>query len=457
MDDKDAVKLYELAHKPVGRLLWKYSLPAVVGMLVMALYNVIDRIFIGQWVGPDAIAGLAVTFPLMNLATAIGVLIGVGSSARMSIVLGAGRHDLAERILGNAFTLTIINGIIYITAFTIYLDPLLHLFGASDNTLPYGREYMLILMPGCLLTNITYGFNNLMRASGYPGRAMVTMLIGAAVNTVLDPLFIYVFDWGIGGAALATDIAMAVSAFFVMAHFFRKDSTLRFRRGIFSLDWKIVAGIVSIGAAPALVNAASCIINAIANNALLDYGTDRDIGAAGIMVTYTSLMVTVVLGICQGMQPVVGYNYGAKRLHRLSRTYVLAVVAATVITCTGGLLGLFFPSLVGRVFTTDASLIAATDRALGICLAVFPVVGFQIISTAFFQSIGNATKSIIVSLLRQVIFLIPLLIFMPRAFGLDGVWMSFPISDAVATIVTAVLIWSQFKMLKKLSTTSDNR
>lgn len=457
MDDKDAVKLYELAHKPVGRLLWKYSLPAVVGMLVMALYNVIDRIFIGQWVGPDAIAGLAVTFPLMNLATAIGVLIGVGSSARMSIVLGAGRHDLAERILGNAFTLTIINGIIYITAFTIYLDPLLHLFGASDNTLPYGREYMLILMPGCLLTNITYGFNNLMRASGYPGRAMVTMLIGAAVNTVLDPLFIYVFDWGIGGAALATDIAMAVSAFFVMAHFFRKDSTLRFRRGIFSLDWKIVAGIVSIGAAPALVNAASCIINAIANNALLDYGTDRDIGAAGIMVTYTSLMVTVVLGICQGMQPVVGYNYGAKRLHRLSRTYVLAVVAATVITCTGGLFGLFFPSLVGRVFTTDASLIAATDRALGICLAVFPVVGFQIISTAFFQSIGNATKSIIVSLLRQVIFLIPLLIFMPRAFGLDGVWMSFPISDAVATIVTAVLIWSQFKMLKKLSTTSDNR
>ncbi len=456
MEPKASEKLNELAHKPVGRLLWEYSLPAVVGMLVMALYNVVDRIFIGQWVGPDAIAGLAVTFPLMNLATAIGVLVGVGSSARMSIVLGANRHDLAERILGNAFTLTMVNGIIYIAVFTIYLDPLLHLFGASENTLPYGREYMLILMPGCLLTNITYGFNNLMRASGYPRRAMMTMLIGAAVNTVLDPLFIYVFDWGIGGAALATDIAMAVSAFFVMAHFFRRDSTLRFRRGIFSLDWKIVVGIISIGAAPALVNAASCIINAIANNALLYYGSDRDIGAAGIMVTYTSLMVTVVLGICQGMQPVVGYNYGARQLHRLKHTYMLAVAAASVITGVGGLFGLFFPSLVGRVFTSDASLISATDTALGICLAVFPVVGFQIISTAFFQSIGNATKSIIVSLLRQVIFLIPLLIFMPRAFGLEGVWMSFPISDAVATIITAALIWSQFRMLRRTSTTSDS-
>lgn len=456
MEPKASEKLNELARKPVGRLLWEYSLPAVVGMLVMALYNVVDRIFIGQWVGPDAIAGLAVTFPLMNLATAIGVLVGVGSSARMSIVLGANRHDLAERILGNAFTLTMVNGIIYIAVFTIYLDPLLHLFGASENTLPYGREYMLILMPGCLLTNITYGFNNLMRASGYPRRAMMTMLIGAAVNTVLDPLFIYVFDWGIGGAALATDIAMAVSAFFVMAHFFRCDSTLRFRRGIFSLDWKIVAGIISIGAAPALVNAASCIINAIANNALLYYGSDRDIGAAGIMVTYTSLMVTVVLGICQGMQPVVGYNYGARQLHRLKHTYMLAVAAASVITGVGGLFGLFFPSLVGRVFTSDASLISATDTAIGICLAVFPVVGFQIISTAFFQSIGNATKSIIVSLLRQVIFLIPLLIFMPRAFGLEGVWMSFPISDAVATIITAALIWSQFRTLRRTSTTSDS-
>ncbi len=441
-------KLNELATRPVGRLLWEYSLPAVVGMLVMALYNVVDRIFIGQWVGPDAIAGLAITFPLMNLATAIGVLIGVGSSARVSIVLGAGRSDQAEELLGNAFVLTIINGIIYIGLFVLYLDPLLRLFGASDVTLPYARSYMLVLMPGCLLTNLAYGLNNVMRASGYPKRAMMTMLIGAVVNVVLDPIFIYVFDWGIAGGALATDIAMAVSAAFVMAHFCRKNVTVRFRRGIYRLHWHTVLGIISIGAAPAVVNAASCIVNAIANNALLGYGSDRDIGAAVIMVTYTSLLVTIVLGLCQGMQPVVGYNYGAGQLHRLRRAYLLAVASASVVTGIGGIYGLLWPAEIGRVFTTDADLIASTDRALGICLAVFPFVGFQIISTSFFQSIGNATESIIVGLLRQVIFLIPLLIFLPREFGLNGVWMSFPMSDAVATIVTFFLILRQFRKLK---------
>lgn len=449
--DLDNEKLNQLAIRPVGRLLWEYSLPAVVGMLVTALYNVVDRIFIGQWVGPDAIAGLAITFPIMNLATAIGVLIGVGSSSRVSIELGAGHIDKAHRLLGNAFVLTWINGLLYIAAFAIWLDPLLRLFGASDTTLPYAREYMLLLLPGCLLTNLTYGLNNIMRASGYPRRAMTTMLIGAVVNVALDPLFIYVFGWGIGGAAIATDIAMGVSALFVVAHFTRRDVTVRFRRGIYGLRWHVILSIISIGAAPAMVNAASCIVNALANNALLGYGGDRDIGAAGIMVTYTSLLVTVVLGLCMGMQPVVGYNYGARQMHRLRKAYLLAVAAASVITFGGGVCGLLWPSAIARVFTADAALIAATDRALGLCLMVFPVVGFQIISTSFFQSIGNATESIIVGLLRQVIFLIPLLIFMPRAFGVEGVWMSFPISDAVATVVTLWLILRQFRRLRMLS------
>lgn len=442
-------KLNQLATRPIGRLLWEYSLPAVVGMLVMAMYNVVDRIFIGQWVGPDAIAGLAITFPLMSLTTAIGVLIGVGGSARVSIVLGSGRRDLAEQLLGNAFVLTIVNGIIYMAAFVYFMDPLLRLFGASDVTLPYARSYMLVLMPGCLLTNIAYSMNNFMRASGYPHRAMITMLIGAVVNIGLDPLFIKVFDWGIAGAAWATNIAMAVSALFVLSHFMRKDSTIRFRRGTYRLKWSTVIGIISIGAAPAVVNAASCVVNALVNNSLLECGSDRDIGAAGIMVTYTSLLVTIVLGMCQGMQPVVGYNYGAGLLHRLKHAFFLTVAAATVVTGVGGFYGLFFPSQIARVFTTDASLIASTDRALSLCLLIFPLVGFQVVATSFFQSIGKATKSIIVGLLRQVIFLIPLLIFLPRILDLDGVWLAFPMSDAVATIVTFCLIINQFRKLKR--------
>lgn len=445
MEDK---RLNELAERPVGRLLWEYSLPAVVGMLVMALYNVVDRIFIGQCVGPDAIAGLAICFPMMSLATALGVLIGVGASARISIKLGASRLDEAQQILGNAFILTLIIGVTYMTLFVIYIDPMLRLFGASDATLPYARSYMLVLMPGLLLTNITYGFNNIMRASGYPRRAMLTMIIGAVVNVALDPLFIIVFDWGIAGASMATVIAMAVSAGFVLAHFMRRNVILRFKRGIYRLRFGIITGIISIGAAPAIVNAASCAVNALANHSLLSYGSDRDIGAAGIMVTYTSLLVTIVLGLCQGLQPIIGYNYGAGNLHRLRRAFFLAVAAASVVTCVGGLYGFFRPSTIARIFTADADLIASTDRALGICLAVFPVVGFQIISTCFFQSIGKATESIIVGLLRQVIFLIPLLIYLPRFFSVEGVWMAFPISDAVATVVTLILLVRQFRELK---------
>ncbi len=437
-------RLEELADRPVGRLLWQYSVPAVVGMLVMALYNVVDRIFIGQWVGPDAIAGLAVTFPIMNLATAIGVLVGVGASSRVSIVLGGGDRRQAEMLLGNAMTLTLVNAGIYILVFSIFIDEMLGAFGASEATLPYGREYMLTLMPGLLLTNIAFGFNNIMRASGYPKRAMATMLLGAVVNVMLDPIFIRVFDMGIVGAAIATDVAMAASAWFVLAHFARRDVSLRFHRGTYGLRWSIIWGIVSIGAAPALVNAASCAINAIVNRSLGEWGGDRAIGAAGIMITFTSLLVTVVLGICQGMQPIIGYNYGAGQMHRLKRAYWLAVGVSSLITLAGAVFGLFFPSAVARAFTSDPDLIAASDQALSLCLLCFPFVGFQVISTAFFQSIGKAGKSIFLSLSRQVIFLIPLLLWLPGCFGLAGVWGSFPISDFAATVATAGMIAWQF-------------
>lgn len=443
-------KLEALAHRPVGRLLWEYSLPAVIGMLVQALYNVVDRIFIGQWCGPDAIAGLTVTFPLMNLATAVGVLVGVGSSSRVSIVLGAGNHPLATRILGNALTLTVLNGLIYICLFTAFLDPMLRVFGAGAVTLPIARDYMLVLMPGLLLTNVAFSLNNVMRASGYPKRAMSTMLIGAAVNVVLDPIFIRLLDMGVVGAALATDIAMGVSALFVLWHFTRRDTTLRFRRGTYMPEWKIFVSIISIGAAPAVVNAAACGINAIINTSLLEYGGgDRSIAAAGIFSTFASLGVTIVLGICQGMQPIVGYNYGANRLHRLRRTLFLAAGISTFLTTVACVVGMTWPRLVARAFTSDEALIDTTAYALRHALWFFAPVGFQIISTTFFQSIGKAGKSIFLSLTRQVIFLVPLLFVMPRCMGLTGVWTSFPISDIMATLVTTLMIWWQMRELSR--------
>lgn len=414
-------------------------------MLVMALYNVVDRIFIGQCVGPEALAGLTVTFPLMNLTTAVGVLVGVGSSAKVSIVLGAGQPDKARLILGNALVLTLVNGLIYIAVFALYIDPLLRLFGASDVTLPYAHSYMLILLPGCMLTNIAFSLNNVIRASGYPGRAMATMIIGAAVNVALDPIFINLLGLGIEGAAWATDIAMAISAVFVLSHFTRPGVTVGFSRGIWRLNFALIGGIVAIGAAPAIVNAASCIVNALVNNSLLGYGSDRDIGAAGIMVTFTSLLVTIVLGICQGMQPIIGYNYGAGNHHRLRRTYLMAVAIASVVTGGGAILGLAFPRQIGMIFTDDAMLLDATEHALRLCLLAFPVVGFQVISTTLFQSLGLAAQSIVLGLLRQVVFIIPLLMILPAAWGIAGVWLSFPISDLLTTIVTIVLVVLQFR------------
>lgn len=449
-------RLAALARAPIGRLLWRYSLPSVTGMLVMALYNVVDRMFIGRWVGPDAIAGLAITFPLMNLATAAGVLVGVGSSARMSIELGQGNKDKAENILGNALVLTFINAAIYIAAFSLWLDPLLRLFGASAATGPYARMYILPLLPGLLLTNLAFSLNNLMRSSGYPGRAMATMIIGAVSNVVLDYLFINIFGWGITGAAAATDIAMALSALFVILHFAGRDVAVRLHRGIYRLRWRLVAAIMGIGVAPALVNAASCAVNALVNNSLARYGSDRDIAAAGIMVTYTSLLVTVTLGICQGMQPIVGYNYGSGHYRRARRTYLLAVVVATAITTLGAAFGLWRPQLIGMAFGDDAGLLDATGRALGLCLTAFPVVGFQVVTSCLFQSLGKVRQSIALGLLRQVLFIIPLLILLPRLWGLDGVWLSFPASDILATVVAAVMVAWQLRDLRRREASERN-
>lgn len=450
MNNSQSEKLRALATEPVGRLLWRYSLPAVTGMLVMSLYNVVDRIFIGQGVGPDAIAGLAITFPVLNITTALGVLVGAGSSSRVSILLGEGNHAAAERVLGNSLTLLVIFATCYMALFYAFLDPVLRLFGASDATLPYARDLISTLLPGLFMTNLAFSLNNIMRASGYPTRAMMTMVIGAAVNIVLDPIFIFGLDMGIRGAAIATDIAMGVCAVFVFAHFFRRDVTVRFRRGTFGLSWRIVWSIVAIGAAPSLVNFASSFINIIINRTLSDHGGDMAIGAAGIFTTYATLLTTFMVGICLGMQPIIGYNYGAGQVHRLRRTYWLACAAATAVSILGFAGAQLVPSLIARAFTIDAELIRVTDTALRTAMAAFMVVGFQIVSTTLFQSIGAAGKSVFLSLTRQVIVLIPLLLTLPDAMGLRGVWMSFPLSDICATVITAAMVMWQLRRFARV-------
>ena len=444
-------KLNELATEPVGRLLWRYSLPAVVGMVVTSLYNVIDRIFIGRGVGADAIAGLAITFPVMNVATALGVLVGAGASARVSIMLGAKDYRGAQMVLGNSLVMIVINAIAYLTVFGLFMDNILVAFGASAQSLPYARDFLMYLLPGLLVMNLSFSFNNIMRASGYPVRAMVSMFIGAGSNLVLAPVFIFWLGMGIRGAAIATDIAMTISGIFVFAHFFRPDSTLRFTRGIYRLRWHIVLGIVSIGAAPSLVNVAGSAINVIINTTLARYGGDAAVAAAGIFSTYTSLLTMVVIGICQGMQPIVGYNYGAGLYHRLRRAFWLATGASTILCTAGFVFGISCPGLIAKAFTVDGFLIDVTANGLSIALVMFWCVGFQIVSTNFFQSIGQAGKSIFLSLTRQVLFLIPFLLVLPRHSGLDGVWTAFPVSDAFATLVTSAMIVWQFRKISRLS------
>lgn len=449
MEDKKS-SVYQLGNESVSRLLWQYSLPAIVGIVVMQLYNIVDRIFIGQGVGSDAIAGLAITFPVMNLSAAVGTLIGAGAAARISIVLGQNDKRKAELILGNSLVLTLLFGVIYVSIFAIFIDDILRLFGASEVTLPYAHDFMAYILPGMLVMNLCFSFNNIMRASGYPTRAMVTMFIGACLNVILAPLFIFVFDWGIKGAAIATDIAMTISMIFVMMHFFSKKSELHFKPGIYKLKWSIFTAITAIGAAPFVVNMAGSALNGIVNNVLHQYGGDDAVGALGILMTYAQLLVMVVIGITQGMQPIIGFNYGARKFHRLKRAFWLSVAAGSAVTFLGAMGAQFCPEYIARAFTTDSDLIEKTAQALRISTVAFWAVGFQIVSTSLFQSLGLAGKSIFLSLTRQILFLLPLIYIFSSVLGLQGVWMAYATSDIVATLVTTVMVIFQMRKINKL-------
>ncbi len=446
-------RLLELANAPVWKLLIKYSLPAVIGTVVSALYNIIDSIVIAHAIDdPNVVAGIAVTFPVMTLATALGMLIGAGAATRISIVLGQKDHRMAEIILGNSVQLTIIIGLSYITVFGIFVEPILKMFGASAATLPYAKEFILWILPGMVLINLTFSYNNVMRASGYPGKAMLTNIMGAVFNCILAPLFLFGFHWGIRGAAIATDISMLITGIWVMSHFFNKNNTLHFVRGTFRFNWSVIRSVLYIGMAPFLINVAGSVINAIVNNSLLKYGGDNAIAAVVVFNRFVTIFVFVVIGICQGMQPIIGYNYGSGKYDRLFRTLRLAAGTALVITTCGSLLGHFIPEKVASMFMTDPEQIKAAVNCLSITTLGFWMVGFQIVSTNFFQSLGMAGKAIFLSLTRQIIFMIPLLLILPPKFGLNGVWSCFPISDCVSTVVAACMLVYQVHHIKRAAT-----
>jgi putative MATE family efflux protein len=431
----------ELGTEPIGKLLLKYAVPAIIAMTASSLYNIVDSIFIGQGVGPYAISGLAITFPLMNLSAAFGAMVGVGGSTILSIYLGQKKYNSAKKVLTNVVGLNVVLGILFMLLSLIFLDHILYFFGASETTISYAREYMQIILIGNVITHLYLGLNSLVRASGHPKKAMVATFLTVILNTALDPLFIFSFDMGISGAAWATVISQTISLIWVLRIFSNKNEVVRFDGKYISFDKKIIRRSLSIGLSPFLMNFAACFVVIIINQSLKEHGGDLAIGAYGIVNRVVFLIIMVVMGLNQGMQPIAGYNFGGGDMARVKRVLRLTIYAATVITTFGFLIGELLPTFVVSAFTTDKELIALAAEGLRITVLVFPIVGFQMVVSNFYQCIGMAGKAIFFSLSRQVLFLIPGLLIFPTFFGTTGVWMSMPISDAIASIVAAIMLW----------------
>lgn len=443
-------KATRLGFEPIGKLLINYSLPAIIGMTASSLYNIIDRVFIGNGVGPLAISGLALTLPIMALTAAFGAMIGAGASAMVSIRLGQQRKDDATNILGNTLILNFIIGLSITVLGLIFVEPILYAFGASDATLPYAKDFIQIILIASLFNHNFMGLNNVMRASGYPGKAMWSSILTVIVNICLAPLFIFVFDWGIRGAAFATAIAQFTGFCWVMFHFINKESFIHFQTGFFKLKKRIVGDILSIGMAPFLMNVTASLVAVVINTSLAKYGGeqgDMAIGAFGIIGSVAMLFIMIVIGLNMGMQPIAGYNFGAKKMDRVLKVYKLTTIAATIITTFGFTLAILFPETIVSAFTDNIEMKTLASSALRIILLAFPIVGFQVVTSNFFQSIGRAKLAIFLSLSRQLIFLIPGLLILPHYFGLKGVWMAMPLGDFCACIVTlAVIVWQREKL-----------
>lgn len=439
----------ELGTKPVGPLLLQYCLPAIVAMTAASLYNMVDSIFIGQGVGAMAISGLALTFPFMNLSAAFGAAVGVGASTCISVKLGQKDYTTARRILGNTVTLNVIIGVAFSVVCLLFLNPILYFFGASAQTLPYARDYMVVILLGNVFSHMYFGMNAVLRAAGKPRHAMYATMFTVVINTILDPIFIYVFGLGISGAAYATVFSQVLALIWQMRIFCDRSGLLHLSRGIYGLDRDIVRNILAIGMSPFSMNVCACIVVIFINKGLYAYSGDLAVGAYGIANRIAFIFVMVTMGVNQGMQPIAGYNYGALRFDRMMKVLRYAAVAATCVTTLGFLVAELVPRQSVSLFTDDAELTALSVRGLRIMMLAFPIVGYQMVVTTFFLSIGKAGVSMFLSLSRQMIFLLPLLILLPLRFGVDGVWWAMPVSDAVASVITLVMMVAYMRKFKK--------
>ena len=449
----DKKLLTELSEKPVFSLLLQYAIPAIVAMVASSLYNIVDGIFIGQGVGAGAIMGLAITMPIMNLSAAFGAMVGVGGSTLLSVKLGEKDYNFAAKILGNVITLNCIIGIGLGAVMLLFLDPILRFFGASDYTIPYARDFMVIVLIGNVFTHLFLGLNAMLRSSGKPKKAMKATIMTVIINIALAPLFIFVLHLGIRGAALATVLSQLIVLLWQFKLFSNPNELIHLRRDTYRLERRIVTGSLSIGLSPFLINLCACIVVIIINKQLVSYGGDVAVGAYGIANRMMFFFVMVVIGINQGMQPIAGFNFGAKHYTRLNQVLKYAITIATGIWIVGFIVCVLLATPVASAFTNDEELLKEAAHALRVMNLVVPIIGFQMITIGFFQSIGKAGISIFLSLTRQLLFLVPLLLIFPNFFGLEGIWYSVPIADGTAAITAAIVLiyhMRKFKMRGKL-------
>lgn len=437
-----------LGTESIGKLLMQYAVPAIIAMTASSLYNMVDSIFIGHGVGTMALSALALTFPLMNLGAAFGALVGVGAATLISVKLGQKDYDTAQRVLGNVFVLNVLLGLAFTIIVFPFLNPILYFFGGSDETVGYARQFMEIILLGNVVTHLYLGLNAVLRASGHPKQAMYATIATVAINTILAPIFIFMFDWGIRGAAIATVSAQVIALLWQLKQFNNANELLHFRRGIFRLKRKIVFDSLAIGMSPFLMNLAACLIVILINQGLKKYGGDLAIGAFGIVNRLVFIVVMIVMGLNQGMQPIAGYNFGAKLYDRVNKVLKLTIIYATCVTTFGFLVGMLAPNLVVGIFTSDAELTELSATGLRITVMFFPIIGFQMVTSNFFQSIGMAGKAIFLSLTRQMLILLPCLLILPHFFGVAGVWYSMPVSDLLASLIALVMLVYQFRKFK---------
>jgi len=440
----------QLGEEKISKLLLKFSIPAIIGMVVNALYNFVDRIFIGNGVGSLGIAGITISFPLMLIVFAFAMLIGFGATSLISIKLGENKKEEAELIMGNGLVLLIFISATISGLGLIFIDPLLQIFGASATVLPYARDYLTIILWGTVFMTVSFGMNNFIRAEGNPKIAMFTMLIGAILNIILDPIFIFVFNWGIKGAALATIIAQMVSTTWVLSYFLSGKSTLNLRSQNLKLQFPTVKKIAAIGSAPFAMQLAASLLNVIMNNSLNFYGGDVAVAGVGIINSILTLILMPIFGINQGAQPIIGFNYGAQKFDRVKEGLKLAIIAATLVVTLGFLATRLFPQQFIALFNRDdPELIAFGAEAIRIFFFFLPIIGFQIVSASYFQAVGKPKKAMFLTLSRQVLLFIPLLLILPRFLGLKGILYAAPISDIGSSLLTGLWLLMEIKSLNK--------